>query len=40
VRVLIYVIGASFFVWKIKKLSKKLDETKARADYKNYIIGA
>ena len=42
VRVLIYVIGASFFVWKIKKLSKKLDETKARADYKslyNWSVG-
>ena len=42
VRVLIYVIGASFFVWKIKKVSKKLDETKARADYKslyNWSIG-
>ena len=42
VRVLIYVIGASFFVWKIKKLSKKLDETKARSDYKslyNWSVG-
>jgi hypothetical protein len=42
VRVLIYVIGASFFVWKIKKLSKKLDETKERKDYKalyNWSIG-
>lgn len=42
VRVLIYVIGASFFVWKIKKLSKKLDETKARTDYKklyNWSVG-
>lgn len=42
VRVLIYVIGASFFVWKIKKLSKKLDETKERKDYKalyNWSVG-
>ena len=42
VRILIYVIGASFFVWKIKKLSKKLDETKSKADYKslyNWSVG-
>lgn len=34
VRTVIYVVGASFFVMKLKKLSKKLDETKAVADYK------
>ncbi len=31
-RTLLYVGGASFFVWKLKSLSKKLDETKSRAD--------
>ena len=29
-RTLFYVIGASFFVWKLKSLSKKVDETKRR----------
>lgn len=41
-RILIYVIGTSFFIWKIKKLSRKLDETKERKDYKklyNWSIG-
>lgn len=35
-RTLFYVIGASFFVWKLKSLSKKVDETKNRKDYANY----
>ena len=36
-RILIYVIGSWFFVWKIKKVSKRLDETKDRKDYKAAI---
>ncbi|QCX53280.1 quinol:cytochrome C oxidoreductase [Elizabethkingia sp. JS20170427COW] len=36
VRTLIYVIGATFFVWKLKSLSKKVDETKSRAVYAKY----
>ncbi|WP_434980579.1 quinol:cytochrome C oxidoreductase [Daejeonia sp. YH14] len=42
VRNFIYVLGATFFVWKLKKLSKRLDETKAVADYKslyNWSVG-
>ena len=42
VRILIYVIGSWFFVWKIKKVSKRLDETKDRKDYKalyNWSVG-
>ena len=35
-RTLFYVIGASFFVWKLKSLSRKVDETKSRKDYANY----
>ena len=35
VRNLIYVLGASFFAWKLKSLSRKLDETKERKDYSN-----
>lgn len=41
-RTLIYVLGASFFVWKLKNLSRRLDETKARADYRrlyNWAVG-
>lgn len=33
VRTLIYVLGASFFAWKLKAQSKKVDETKSRAEY-------
>ena len=33
VRNLIYVLGASFFAWKLKAVSKKVDETKSRKDY-------
>lgn len=42
VRSLIYVAGAVFFVFKLKSLSKKLDETKSRKDYqllKNWSVG-
>lgn len=42
VRILIYVLGASFFVWKIKSLSKKLDETGAKSDHQklyNWSVG-
>lgn len=35
-RTLFYVIGASFFVWKLKSMSKKVDETKSRKDYASY----
>ena len=35
-RTLLYVIGASFFAWKLKSLSKKIDETKSRAVYAKY----
>ncbi|MDL1913802.1 MAG: quinol:cytochrome C oxidoreductase [Bergeyella sp.] len=35
VRNLIYVFGTSFFVWKLKSLSRKLDKTKEIKDYKN-----
>ena len=35
-RTLFYVIGASFFVWKLKSLSKKVDETKSRSVYAKY----
>lgn len=34
VRILIYTLGASFFAWKLKSISKKVDETKSREDYK------
>ncbi|TXF75828.1 quinol:cytochrome C oxidoreductase [Chryseobacterium sp.] len=34
-RTFLYVIGASFFVWKLKRMSKKVDETKSRVDYQN-----
>ncbi|KQR95345.1 quinol:cytochrome C oxidoreductase [Chryseobacterium sp. Leaf180] len=32
-RTLIYVIGATFFAWKLKKQSKKVDDTKSLVDY-------
>jgi hypothetical protein len=41
-RSFIYVIGCSFFMFKLKALSKKLDVTKARKDYKklfNWSVG-
>jgi hypothetical protein len=34
IRTLIYVVGGSFFVWKLKSLTKKMDETKSREVYK------
>lgn len=34
VRTLIYTLGATFFVWKLKSISKKVDETKSKDDYK------
>ena len=33
VRTLIYVIGASFFSWKLKAQSKKVDDTKSLVEY-------
>ncbi len=36
VRTLIYVLGASFFAWKLRKQSRRVDETKNRADYATY----
>ncbi|WP_294333955.1 quinol:cytochrome C oxidoreductase [Chryseobacterium sp. sg2396] len=33
VRTFIYVLGASFFAWKLKAQSKKVDETKSRTEY-------
>ncbi len=36
VRTLIYVLGASFFAWKLKNQSKKVDETKSRSVYAKY----
>lgn len=36
VRNLIYVLGAWFFIWKLKSLSKKVDETKSKKDYATY----
>ncbi len=33
VRNIIYVVGASFFAWKLRKQSKKVDETKSARDY-------
>jgi len=35
-RTLIFVIGATFFMWKLKSLSKKIDETKSRKKYASY----
>lgn len=42
VRNVIYVVGATFFLWKLKSMSKKVDETKSRkvyASYYNWCIG-
>ncbi len=36
IRNLIYVLGASFFAWKLRSLSKKVDDTKDRRVYANY----
>ncbi len=36
VRTLIYVLGASFFAWKLKNQSKKVDDTKSRSVYAKY----
>lgn len=33
VRNIIYVVGASFFAWKLRAQSKKVDETKSARDY-------
>jgi hypothetical protein len=33
IRTLIYVIGASFFAWKLKAQSKKVDDTKSLVEY-------
>lgn len=33
VRNIIYVVGASFFAWKLKSISKKVDQTKSLRDY-------
>lgn len=33
IRVIIYVAGASFFAWKLRTQSKKVDETKSAHDY-------
>ena len=35
-RTFIFVGGASFFVWKLKKISKEVDDTKSRAVYQKY----
>ncbi|MCX8676837.1 MULTISPECIES: quinol:cytochrome C oxidoreductase [Apibacter] len=43
IRTLIYVAGCIFFLWKIKSLTRKLDETKDVSDYKkvyNWSVGA
>ncbi len=36
IRTLIYVLGASFFAWKLKRQSKKVDDTKSRSVYAKY----
>lgn len=36
VRTFIYVGGASFFAWKLKAMSKKVDETKSKEDYQTF----
>jgi len=36
IRSVIFVTGASFFAWKLKSLSKKVDETKSKKDYAKY----
>ncbi len=35
-RTLFYVLGATFFVWKLKSMSRKVDQTKSRATYASY----
>lgn len=35
-RTIFYVVGATFFVWKLKSLSKKVDQTKSRKVYASY----
>ena len=35
-RTVLYVVGATFFAWKLKSLSKKVDETKSRKVYASY----
>ncbi|WP_392437137.1 quinol:cytochrome C oxidoreductase [Cruoricaptor ignavus] len=35
IRNLIYVLGASFFAWKLRKQSKLVDETKSAVEYQN-----
>ncbi|MDR2122676.1 MAG: quinol:cytochrome C oxidoreductase [Flavobacteriaceae bacterium] len=42
IRTLIYISGCLFFLWKIKSLTRKLDETKAVSDHKkvyNWSVG-
>ncbi|MDR3272214.1 MAG: quinol:cytochrome C oxidoreductase [Flavobacteriaceae bacterium] len=42
IRALVYVLGCVFFLWKIKSLTRKLDETKAKSDHKsiyNWSVG-
>ncbi|AYO58626.1 quinol:cytochrome C oxidoreductase [Chryseobacterium sp. 6424] len=36
IRNIIYVVGASFFAWKLKSLSRKVDDTKDRKVYATY----
>lgn len=36
IRTLIFVGGASFFAWKLRSMSKKVDETKSLVDYQMY----
>lgn len=41
-RALLFVIGASFFAWKLRTLSKQVDETKSRKTYQslyNWAVG-
>lgn len=33
VRTILYVVGASFFAWKLRAQSRKVDQTKSRRDY-------
>ncbi len=32
-RTILYVVGASFFAWKLRSMSKKVDQTKSARDY-------
>lgn len=32
-RTLLYVVGGTFFAWKLRSMSKKVDQTKSRTDY-------